>query len=55
MKTGYAHVFDGPGFVELGQDGAHLVVQVWTNPARIILLKEPLQAFVSKPGYRVAL
>ncbi len=55
MKAGHAHVIDGLGFVQLGEDGAYLIEQIGTNPAPIILFKEPLQALVSKPDYHTAL
>jgi hypothetical protein len=40
VKTGHAHVLDIPGFVELGENGTHLVHQIGTNAARVILLKK---------------
>ena len=55
MKTGHAHVLDGPGLVKLTHNGAYLVEQVGSNPARIILFEEPLQALMAKPDYHPAL
>jgi len=49
MKTGHAHVLNGPSFVELAQDGAHLGKQVGSNSAPIILFEEPFQALMPKP------
>lgn len=46
MKTCHAHVLDGLGFAELGKDRPYFVEQVGSNPSRIVLLKEPLQALV---------
>src|SRR5206468_1836271 len=55
MKAGDAYIVDGPGFVELAQNRAHLVEQVGSNPAGIVLFKEPLQALMPKADYHIAL
>ncbi len=36
MKTGHAHVLNSLGFVELDENGAHLVQQIGTYPARVV-------------------
>jgi hypothetical protein len=55
VETGHPHVLDGPGLVELAQDGAYLVHQVGSNSAGIALLKEPFQALMPKADYHTAL